>query len=123
MKRYKIQALFYRKITLILLFYLVLLRGYTQDSLYINEFMADPTPVKGTLPNAEYIELYNYSAKKIDLKGYKLVSRPDTTTLDSFELKPKSYVTVYTQKTGVSFSKFGDTLAVKKLIGLNNPGE
>ena len=123
MKRYKIQALFYRKITLILLFYLVLLRGYAQDGLYINEFMADPTPVKGTLPNAEYIELYNYSAKKIDLKGYKLVSRPDTTTLDFFELKPNSYVTIYTQKTGISFSKFGNILPVDKLIGLNNPGD
>ena len=123
MKRYKFQALFYKNLTLIFLFFLILLRGYAQDGLFINEFMADPTPVKGTLPNAEYIEIYNYSTKDIDLKGYKLVSRPDTIILDFFLLKSKNYVTIYTQKTSISFGKFGDTLPVKKLIGLNNPGD
>ena len=94
-----------------------------QYDIIINEFMPDPSPQVG-LPNAEYIELYNRNLiSTFNLKNFKLISGSDTTILDSFQLKPKQYLTIYTKKSGISFSKFGDTLLVKKLIALNNPGD
>jgi Lamin Tail Domain len=88
----------------------------------INEFLPDPLPQVG-LPNAEFIELFNRSNKTLNLKDFKLVNGTVSTVLPPFVLKPAAYVVVYTKKTGVDFSKFGDTLPVTKLIALSNPND
>ncbi len=88
----------------------------------INEFMPDPSPSVG-LPNAEYIELYNRSAKNIDLKGFKLINGSVETVLPTFILKSKNFVTLYTLKTNIHFGIYGDTLPVTKLISISNPGD
>ena len=88
----------------------------------INEFLPDPLPQVG-LPNAEFIELFNRSNKTINLKDFKLVNGTVSTVLPPFVLKSAAYVVIYTKKTGVDFSKFGDTLPVTKLIALSNPND
>jgi hypothetical protein len=88
----------------------------------INEFLPDPTPQVG-LPNAEFIELFNRSNKTVNLKDFKIVNGSTSTVLPSFVLKPAAYVVIYTKKTGVDFSKFGDTLPLTKLVGLSNPND
>ena len=88
----------------------------------INEFMPDPSPSVG-LPNAEYIELYNRSAKNIDLKGFRLINGSVETVLPTFVLKSKNFVTLYTQKSNIHFGIYGDTLPVPKLISISNPGD
>ncbi|MDZ7879339.1 MAG: lamin tail domain-containing protein [Saprospiraceae bacterium] len=88
----------------------------------INEFLPDPTPQIG-LPNAEFIELFNRSSKTINLKDFKIVNGTVSTVLPSFVLKPAAYVVIYTKKTGIDFSKFGDTLPVSKLVALSNPND
>lgn len=58
----------------------------------INEIMADPTPVQG-LPDAEYIELYNRSAKTIDLSSLRIKDATGPfVALPSFSLLPGAYV-------------------------------
>ena len=88
----------------------------------INEFMPDPSPSVG-LPNAEYIELYNRSAKSIDLKDFKLINGSVETILPPFTLKSKQFVTIYAEKKGIYFGIYGDTLPVAKLISISNPGD
>jgi hypothetical protein len=88
----------------------------------INEFMPDPSPKVG-LPESEYIELYNRSAKTFNLKDFKLVNGTVSTVLPDFTLKSKHFVTIYGKKKGNYFSPYGDTLALDKLISISNPGD
>lgn len=94
----------------------------TPFDIIINELMADPTPKIG-LPDTEYIELYNRSDKTFNLNGFKIYNGSVNTTLTDFTLKPDSYVIIYTRKSSINFSTFGDTLTVSKLVSLNNPND
>ena len=85
----------------------------------INEFMADPSPARDSLPNVEYIELYNRSNNVVQLKNWKLINGSEITVLSDFILKPNSFITLYTRKPHIDFET-KDTMPVKKLIALNN---
>lgn len=59
----------------------------------INEVMADPDPPVG-LPNAEYIELRNQSARAISLANFRLALDDDTLLLPADTLQPNAYVLI-----------------------------
>ncbi len=103
-------------------------RGYAQTDIavpydiIINEMMPDPAP-QVSLPNSEYIELYNRSTKTINLLGFKIYNGTVSTELPNFILKSKSHVIIYTRKSGIDFGIYGDTLPVSKLVTLSNPND
>ena len=108
---------------------LFLLRGSAQNQtiepydILISEFMPDPTPKIG-LPESEYIELYNRTAKTINLNGFKFINgTASSTDLPNIDLKPKSFVIVYAKKSTINFGAFGDTIQLTKLPTLSNPGD
>lgn len=81
----------------------------------INEFMADPNPVLTTLPDAEYVELYNRSGKYFNLENWTL----DGNTLPAFTLAPDAYVLVVEDDDLALFAAFSDVLPITTL-SLNN---
>lgn len=85
----------------------------------INEFMADPSP-PNSLPNVEFIELYNASDKPFDLNNWTLGDASSSVVLTNYLLKPGEYVIVCTQANETLFSPFGDVLSLSNLPSLNN---
>lgn len=64
-----------------------------QFELLFSEIMADPTPTVG-LPDQEYLELYNTSARVINLQGLKIATDKDTFVLPDLVVEPKSYLAI-----------------------------
>jgi Lamin Tail Domain/Bacterial Ig-like domain len=87
-----------------------------------NEIMADPAPVV-QLPEAEFIELVNVSAKPFDLIGWKLIDATDTALLPSYILMPGSFVILSATSNVAKLSTYGKTLGVTGFPSLNNTGE
>jgi hypothetical protein len=79
----------------------------------INEVMAAPRP-GNSLPNAEYVELYNTGDRPIYLGGYQLANSRRETTLPSAVLEPKSYLILVPRARIADFEKYG------KVVGLGN---
>ena len=96
--------------------YLVLSPPATRD-IVINEFIVDPDAAT-SLPNAEFVELYNPTDKFFDLVNFKIqeeTAANSVTTSDplgSFVLRPGSFVLVTRTSTVSLFSSFGQVLGV-----------
>ena len=89
----------------------------------INEIMADPLPQIG-LPKAEYIELYNRSAKAVELQGFSLKDKGTSLyKLPKFTLKPDAYVIIYKRDKAINFGKYGDTIALATFFALDSDNE
>lgn len=81
----------------------------------INEFMPDPNPVVTTLPDAEFVELYNRSNKYLNLENWTL----DGQTLPVYTLAPDSYVLVVEDDDLGLFAAFSEVIPIATL-SLNN---
>ena len=79
----------------------------------INEVMAAPR-AGNSLPNTEYVELYNTGDRPIYLGGLQLANSRRETTLPSAVLDPKSYIILVPRARTHEFEKHG------KVIGLTN---
>lgn len=88
----------------------------------ISEIMADPSPVVG-LPNAEYIEIKNRSAKTFNLAGWKLSNDNNTATLPNYILKPDSFLILTSTTNAALFSTYGQVLGVSSFPSISNDGE
>jgi len=86
--------------------------------LVINEIMATPSPSVG-LPEYSYIEIYNRSAKVIDLTGFKLADRVSTATISTFLLLPDSFLIICSHSGVASLSIFGTTKGVSNFPTFN----
>ena len=86
----------------------------------INEIMADPSPIV-TLPNAEFIELYNRKDFAIKLLNYSLTNSSGTTVvLPDISIGANEHLILNLKE---DFSKYGKSLAFAKFIGLGNDGD
>jgi hypothetical protein len=100
----------------------VLIQTANFQDLIFNELMIDPTPVV-SLPNAEFIELYNRSAYAIDLSSYSLSHRSatsNTTTsanLGTYVMLPGEYVILH---NSTDFSSAVNNLQIASFPALNN---
>lgn len=85
----------------------------------VSEFMADPSPFV-SLPEAEFIELYNRSANPVCLENWKLTDGSATATLPFFIVMPSAYITITTTSAS---SAFNSALGVANFPTLNNSGD
>jgi hypothetical protein len=89
----------------------------------ISELMADPTPA-ATLPEAEFVEVFNRSNAAFNLKGWSL-SDGSTTGLimDEVILLPKSFLILSSAAESEKFLLYGEASAVSTFPSLNNTGD
>ncbi|MDA0196067.1 MAG: lamin tail domain-containing protein [Bacteroidetes bacterium] len=99
-------------------FAFILISPASYRDIVINEILADPTPQIG-LPNAEFIEIYNLSTKKIDLKGYTL--NDDLITQESHILFPYQYVILTDAGNAGLFT--GSVIGLNTMGAITNSGE
>ena len=87
-----------------------------------NELMADPDP-QVSLPNQEFIEIYNRSNKNLNLFNWTLSDQTSTVTLPSYNLAPGSYLILCSNANVPLFSGYGPTLGLSSLPSLNNTSD
>ncbi len=92
-------------------------------SVVINEIFADPSP-QVSLPEKEWIELYNTSTEDILLQNWRIgyaagLSGP----MPSYILKPDSFVIVCTASSVPSLNSFGNIISVTSFPSLGNEEE
>ncbi len=87
----------------------------------INEIMPDPSPTVG-LPDAEYIELYNRSNKRIDLAALHLWKDGKNYAFPTFSLSPKAYITLCNISKVAILKDFGEVLGMTSFPELTNIG-
>ena len=63
------------------------------NDVIITEVMADPSPVVG-LPEVEFIEIYNRSAKYFDLAGWTIGDATSSAALGTYALPPGAFVLI-----------------------------
>jgi hypothetical protein len=88
----------------------------------IHEIMADPDPAVG-LPAAEYIELYNRSARVISLKNWQLKHALTTILLPDILLLPDSFIVVCNSKVAALFSGISSLVGLADFPSLTNDGQ
>lgn len=89
----------------------------------ITEIHPDPD-VATSLPNTEFIELYNRSSSPIDLTGYEFTDASTTTsTFPTYTLASNEYVTICKTTDTSLFTPFGNVLGVSSFPSLNNAGD
>jgi Lamin Tail Domain len=112
------------KISLVFCLFIVfgasILRGQVKPyDILISEIMAKPLPNQ-TLPNVEYIELYNRSQNTVQLKGFSIRNGSKKDIFPDKIIKPNSFLIVYNGKKGSGFGRFGDTLALENLATISD---
>ena len=84
----------------------------------INELMPDPNPVAVTLPDAEFVELYNRSAHPFQLKDWTLNDK----ALPEHLLLPNEYVLLSAAAHASAFAAYGDAQGLSSWPTLRNTG-
>lgn len=94
--------------------------------LIFTEIMADPSPVIGSLPDGEWVEIYNTSNHPIDLGGLQLVENGATADiLPSYQILPNSYVVICDDAFAGDFLIAGivNVVTLSTFPSLTNAGE
>ena len=87
----------------------------------ISEFFADPTPVIG-LPEIEYVEIYNKSAKFFNLQGWKIGDASSEGTIGDAWLLPGEYK-ILTATANVPLFTLSSAVGTTSFPSLNNAGD
>lgn len=104
-------------------FSFVLIEAAGLFDILINEIMADPSPSAG-LPEAEWLELYNRSAKIIDLKTLVLSDGGAPQPLPDILLQPDSFVALCSNSALAAMNAIAPNVrSMSSFPGLNNDGE
>jgi len=89
----------------------------------INEILPDISPAI-SLPEAEFIELYNRSTKTFNLAGWKYSDATTASvTLPAFYLEPDSYVILCRIADTAAFKSYGPVLGLSTFPTLNDGGD
>jgi len=91
-------------------------------SIVINELMPAPRP-GNSLPNVEYVELYNPGEQNIYLGGMQLANSRRVTTLPSAVLGPKSYLILCPRTRAAEFERYGEVLGLTNWPTLLNTAD
>ncbi|MDG1098144.1 MAG: lamin tail domain-containing protein [Bacteroidia bacterium] len=87
----------------------------------LTEIMSIPSPVVSGLPNNEFVEIYNRSAKYIDLSQYTFSDATNTVDMPEISLKPFSYAILSHEDD--TMSKYGQWIPLSSFPSLNNDGD
>lgn len=100
-----------------------MLKAQERYEVVISEIFADPSPPVG-LPNYEWIEIKNVSARPFNLQGWRVLT-PGTQSgpLPSFTLQPDSQLVICSATALPLLSVFGKALSVTSFPSLNNSGD
>ncbi|PIQ48913.1 MAG: hypothetical protein COW03_07525 [Cytophagales bacterium CG12_big_fil_rev_8_21_14_0_65_40_12] len=90
--------------------------------LVINEVYFD-TKSSSSLPNAEFIEIYNRGAQNIELRDFKITDKRDTAAFLASVLAPDEYLTVTTQGAATQYLAYGKSIGLNNFPSLSNTGE
>lgn len=88
----------------------------------ITEIMADPSPAV-SLPDAEFVELFNKSSKTFDLEGWKFSDASTSVNLPTFILEPEAFVIICANANKPLFEPYGHVIGVSSLPSLNNTAD
>ena len=88
----------------------------------INEFMADPSP-PSSLPDAEFIELWNYSNNYFDLKNWLVGDNTTLVKLPQYYLAPYEFVIICSKADSFVLSPYGNLISVSSMPSLNNTSD
>jgi hypothetical protein len=88
----------------------------------INEIMNDPNP-SVSLPDAEYVELYNRSGFEISLSRWWLIAGKSSVQLGDFSLLPGEYCIVCEDSLEKQFSGYGSVLPLENMPNISDKGE
>jgi len=92
-------------------------------SVIITEIMADPVP-KVSLPECEFVEIYNRNAFPVALKGWVINSGSRTGILPDVYLESQSYAVLSSKSDSVELCKYGHTIVVRGMPAvINHEGE
>lgn len=88
----------------------------------INELLPNPKE-NDSLPNVEYIELYNNSEKFIDVKDWSIRDLTSTATIEHSQvIRPNEYVILVERGNGLLFET-EKVVEIEGFISLNNSGD
>ncbi|KYG84041.1 hypothetical protein AWW67_02695 [Roseivirga seohaensis] len=90
--------------------------------LVINEIYFDTKP-SSSLPNAEFIELYNRGKSNIELRDFLLTDKRDTVVFTAQVLAPGEYLAVTTQGAVAQYLNYGKAIGLRNFPSLSNTGE
>lgn len=88
----------------------------------ITEIMADPYP-SVSLPDAEYIEIYNRGTGTVNLLKWQLKTGNHTTELSSVELFSGEHIIICDKNYKQLFLPFGRVMAVENMPAIVNTGQ
>lgn len=88
----------------------------------INELHPDPSPVV-SLPETEFIELYNNSSLAFNLKDWTISDNTSTGTLEANILQAGEFLILIPTGNASAFSTYGDVLEINNWPSLNNSGD
>jgi len=88
----------------------------------IDEIMADPVPPV-SLPEKEYIEIFNRTGFVYNLKNWKLYGDEQKASFPEIQINPGEYVIVCSEINIPEFSKYGKTIGLKSFPVLTDEGK
>ncbi|MCB0703810.1 MAG: lamin tail domain-containing protein [Saprospiraceae bacterium] len=88
----------------------------------MHEIMADPTPSIG-LPDAEFIEIYNPSAKTFQLEGWSISSGSTPAVLPDYLFAPGTYLILCDEDDAADLAPYGSVLGLSNFPALVNSGD
>ena len=92
------------------------------DDIVFNEIMVKPSP-NVALPEAEYIELYNRTDKKINLSGFSITDNGKKYGLENCFILPNSYLLLCSETNLTKFTPYGKCSGMTSFPTLTDAGK
>lgn len=93
-----------------------------EGKLFINELFPDPFPEVG-LPPYEFIELFNSSPDTLDLSGFSISDKNNSTVFKEGKIKPGEYIILCESIADSFFRPYGHCIGLNPFPSLNNSGD